>query len=83
MEASAILATIVSAALYYGSLRHQRWFSEPLPLTAARTSAALAAIVALRAWIEVLPIVSAIVAWLAALALASLIVAAAGRPRRR
>jgi len=83
MGASAILATVVAAALYYASLRHQRWFSEPLPLTAARSSAVLAAIVALRAWLEVLTIVSAIVAWLAALALASWIVAATGRPRRR
>jgi hypothetical protein len=55
----------------------------PLPSFPSRASAALAAIVALRAWIEALPFASGVFAWLTALMLASMAIAASGSLRRR
>ena len=79
---AAFFATTLAALFGYLSSPHQRWLVGPLPSMPARISAALAAIVALRAWIEVLPLASALLAWLTTLMLASMLAVASGALRK-
>jgi hypothetical protein len=54
----ALATWMVAAALVYSASPRQRWLRVPLPTFPTLVSAALAAIVGLRAWIEALHFVS-------------------------
>lgn len=57
-------ASVLAIAFAYSASAHQRWWREPLAAFPARVSAVLAAIVALKGWIEVFGAVPGTFAWL-------------------
>ena len=61
-------ASIVAMAFAYSALPSQRWWRQPLRQAPARATAILAALVALRGWIEVLGLLHGGLAWLSTLA---------------
>lgn len=62
------MASAVALAFAYSALPSQRWWTRPLPVFPAQVTAALAALVALRGWVEVLGAVQGGLAWLSTLA---------------
>jgi hypothetical protein len=73
MNISTLLTLLASSLLAlsfaYSASPHQRWWRHPFAPFPARATAILAAIVALRAWLEVLDSTSATLAWLTTLIL--------------
>ncbi len=61
-------ASVAAMGCAYSALPTQRWWSRPLPSFPAQATAALAAMVALRGWIELLGPMHGGLAWLSTLA---------------
>lgn len=74
MGVLAACMTVLAVALCYSASSHQRWLRTPLPTFPARASAALAAVVAFTAWLQVLTFASAVFALLTTAMLAALAV---------
>lgn len=62
------IASALAIAMAYSSLPTQRWWRRPLVRFPARATAILAAIVALRGWLEVLGLLQGGLAWMSTLA---------------
>lgn len=70
-------ASVAAMGCAYSALPAQRWWSRPLPIFPAQTTAALAAMVALRGWIEMLGPLHGGLAWLSTLAVPLIVLFAA------
>lgn len=75
-------SSAVALGFAWSALPSQRWWSRPLPAFPAQVTAAPAALVALRAWIEVLGAVQGALAWLSTLAVPLIILVSRALNRR-
>lgn len=69
----ALCATVLAIAFAYSASAHQRLWRRPLAVFPARTTAILAAIVALKAWTEALGALPGLLTWLTTVVVAVLV----------
>jgi hypothetical protein len=67
-----VATSVIAVALVYAASPHQRWLRAPLDAFPSRSSAAMAAMVALKAWTELLGAAAGTLAWSATVALAAI-----------
>jgi len=73
------IASAVAIVFAYSALPSQRWWRNSMPRFPAHVTAVLAALIALKGWVDVLTALQGVLTWMSTLAVPLTLLMAAGR----